>query len=70
MYEVFKAWCRDNSNYTPKKSEFRQEIADTLSGGDVSKLIKTVKGMQYFTFTLTTNAKTTYASIYGSDTVQ
>lgn len=70
MYEVFKAWCRDNSNYTPKKSEFRQEIADTLSGGDISRLIKKVEGVQYFVFTLTIEAKTIYASTYGVDTVQ
>ncbi|MBP1546179.1 MAG: hypothetical protein J6A37_06225 [Oscillospiraceae bacterium] len=47
MYEVFKAWCRDNSNYTPKKSEFRRELADTFTGGDVSKLIKKVRGIEY-----------------------
>ncbi len=70
MYEVFKAWCRDNSNYTPKKSEFRRELADTLSGGDISRLIKKVEGVQYFVFTLTAEAKTIYASTYGVDTVQ
>lgn len=70
MYEVFKAWCRDNSNYTPKKSEFRQELADTLSGGDISRLIKKVEGVRYFVFTLTTEAKTIYVSVYGFDTVQ
>ena len=70
MYEVFKVWCRDNSNYTPKKSEFRRELADTLSGGDISRLIKKVEGVQYFVFTLTIEAKTIYASTYGVDTVQ
>ena len=70
MYEVFKAWCKDNSNYTPKKSEFRQELADTLSYGDISKLIKAVKGTRYFTFTLTTETKSTYAYAYGYDTVE
>ena len=70
MYDVFKAWCMDNSGYTPKKSEFRQELANTLANGDISKLIKTVHGNQYFEFTITLEAKKAYAFVYGSDIVQ
>lgn len=67
MYDVFKAWCNDNSGYTPKKSEFRQELADCLAGGDISKLIKKVKGERYFTFTVTAETKRTYEKYYGFD---
>lgn len=67
MYDVFKAWCKDNSGYTPKKSEFRQELADFLAGGDISKLTKKINGDRYYTFTVTTEAKRTYERNYGFD---
>lgn len=70
MYEVFRAWCKDNSNYTPKKSEFRQELADAICFGDISKLTKKVQGTRYFIFTLTTETKSNYAYVYGCDTVE
>lgn len=67
MYDVFKAWCKDNSGYTPKRSEFRQELADFLAGGDISKLTKKINGDRYYTFTVTTEAKRAYERSYGFD---
>lgn len=70
MYEVFKAWCKDNSGYTPTKSEFRRELADYLANGDISKIVKKVHGINYFTFTVTLETKQTYPSVYGFDRTQ
>lgn len=70
MYEVFKAWCKDNSNYTPRKSEFNQELADYLTYGEIYKLKKTVHGTRYYFFTLTIETKSAYAYVYGCDSIQ
>ncbi len=69
VYDVFKVWCKDNGGYTPTKREFRQELADYLANGDISVLEKKVNGTRYYTFTLSIDAKKTYANIYGFDAV-
>ena len=65
MYEVCKIWCKDNGRYIPKKSDFRQELAEYLADGDVSRITKIVHGSRYFTFTLNEEAKQEYGNIYG-----
>lgn len=67
MYEVFKAWSKDNGGYTPTKQMFRQELADNFGNGDISNLEKVVHGTRYYNFTLTIDTKKAYASIYGFD---
>ena len=70
MYDVFKAWCKDNGGYTPSKSEFRQELADKYGNGDISNMIKKVQGTRYYNFTLTFEAKRAYQNVYGFDSVE
>lgn len=70
MYDVYKAWCKDNGRYATPKNAFSQELADILANGDISKIVKTVHGQRYFTITLTLEIKKEYASIYGVDIVQ
>lgn len=67
LYEVFKAWAKASGEYAPTKQGFWKELAGYLSDGDKDKLLKTIQGIRYPTFTLTTEAKTTYKEAYGYD---
>lgn len=67
MYEVFKAWCKENGGYIPTKQIFRRELADKYGGGDIANLEKKVAGVRYYIFTLTKETKEAYANIYGHD---
>lgn len=70
LYEVFKAWAKATGEYIPAKQSFWKELAGYLAGGDKDKLLKTIQGVRYPTFTLTIEAKTTYREAYGSDFLQ
>lgn len=66
IYEVFKRWCNDNNNgYAITNREFRKEVAETFGVEDIKQLQKRINGIDYYTFTLTLNAKQDY-SIYDS----
>lgn len=67
MYEVFKAWCKENGGYISTKQMFRRELADKYGGGDIANLEKKVAGVRYYIFTLTKETKEAYANIYGHD---
>ena len=67
LYDVFKAWAKTNGEYTPAKQGFWKELARYLSDGDKDKLLKTIQGIRYPTFTLTMEAKTAYKEAYGYD---
>lgn len=67
LYDVFKAWAKTNGEYAPTKQGFWKELSDRLTNGDKDKLLKIIRGIRYPTFTLTTEAKTTYKEAYGYD---
>ncbi len=71
MYEVFKAWCKDNNNgHFISVREFRKELADYVGNGDKDSILgKSLHGIQYYKFTLSQEAKETYSYIYGFDSV-
>lgn len=70
LYDVFKAWAKTNGEYAPTKQGFWKELSDRLTNGDKDKLLKIIRGIRYPTFTLTTEAKTTYKEAYGYDFLQ
>ena len=70
MYDVFKAWCKDNGGYTPSRKMFRNELADELAGGNISEIERKIHGLWYYTFTLNCETKNTYRSVYGLDSSQ
>ena len=69
MYDIFKAWCKDNSNngYTPCKSEFNRQLAEMFEIDSIRQKIKAIHGKYYYTFTLTTETKSDYVNVYGYD---
>ncbi len=67
VYEVFKAWCMDNNKgYALSNQEFKKEISSLL-GINSKDLVKRTKSNNFFTFTLSTQAKQDYVKIYGFD---
>lgn len=69
LYDVFQAWAKANGEYAPSKQVFWKELAGFLTGGDRDKLLKTIQGVRYPTFTLTKEAKETYTEVYGYDRI-
>ena len=71
MYEVFKAWCKDNNNgYVLSVQEFNKELIRILKVNDIKQIQKIVHGTRYYTFTLTLETKQDYQGVYGVDRVQ
>lgn len=68
IYDVYKAWCRDNNNgYAKTAREFREGVASYI-GMDFSDMtIHTQYGTQYREFTITDEAKSHYNKEYGFD---
>jgi phage/plasmid-associated DNA primase len=70
MYDVFKAWCKDNNNgYTISKQEFNKELISFFKVSDIKHIEKKLNGTRYYIFTLTTETKQDYPIIYGVDSV-
>lgn len=71
MYNVFKAWCRDNNHgHCLSVKDFRKELADYLQIDDIKECEKVLHGIRYYTFTLSVEAKQTFQQAYGYDSVQ
>ena len=68
MFNVYKSWCRDNSNgFSKTAKEFRDEICSILNGS-FSDVTTKRNGYTYFTdYTLTLEAKKNYSGAYGYD---
>lgn len=67
LWRVFCAWCKDNcrNGYRCPRKEFNEAVA--LKGWEQ---ITTINGKRYYkTFTLSQEAKTEYAYVYGYDGV-
>ncbi|HNX65079.1 MAG TPA: phage/plasmid primase, P4 family [Oscillospiraceae bacterium] len=68
VYKVFQAWCKDNSRgFCPSVREFRKELSELLTDGDVKKLEIIKEGIRYYAFTLKLEVKNEYAEQYGHD---
>ncbi len=71
MYEVFKAWCKDNNNgYVVSKPEFNKELVQILKANDLKQIQKVIHGTYYYNFTLNLKTKQDYQEVYGVDQVQ
>lgn len=71
MYDVFKAWCRDNNNgHCLSVKDFRKELASYLEIDDIKECEKILHGIRYYTFTLTIEAKQAFKQAYGYASVQ
>ena len=68
VYDVYKAWCGDNTNgYAKSAREFRKNLAEYL-GKNVDDLIThTSRGNFYRDYTLSNNTKLQYSRAYGYD---
>lgn len=68
MFNVYKSWCRDNSNgFSKTAKEFRDEICSILNGS-FSDVTTKRNGYTYYTdYTLTLEAKKNYSGAYGYD---
>ena len=71
MYEVFKAWCKDNNNgYVVSKPDFNKELVKILNVSDFKQIQKIIHGIRYYNFTLNLATKQDYNMVYGVDRVQ
>lgn len=70
MYQVYKAWCKDNNHgYSKTAKEFRQGISEKL-GGTFEEVTIIKKGYRYYkSVTLSLECKKLYFYAYGSDCV-
>ena len=60
VFEVFKAWCRDNApNYVPKKSDFRKTAARLLAMTEEEIVVKN-RSTVYYIFTVDDDTKNEY----------
>lgn len=68
VYDVYKAWCCDNTNgYAKSARDFRKNLAEYL-GKNVDDLIThTSRGNFYRDYTLSNNTKLQYSRAYGYD---
>ncbi len=68
VYDVYKAWCGDNTNgYAKSARDFRKNLAEYL-GKNVDDLIThTSRGNFYRDYTLSNNTKLQYSRAYGYD---
>ena len=70
MYEVFKAWCKDNNGgYCPSVREFNNELITMFKFSEVKQLYNIIHGTRYYIFTITHETKDFFNSIYGVDTI-
>lgn len=70
IYDVYKAWCRDNNNGFHKTAKEFREILSAHLGSPFKELtVHTNKGSFYKAYTLTLEAKEQYKSVYGYDSV-
>lgn len=71
MYEVFKAWCKDNNGgYCLGIQEFNSELLDLFEFTETNQLYTKIMGTRYYIFTLNLEYKEYYKEIYGVDRVQ
>ena len=71
MYEVFKAWCKDNNNgYVVSKPDFNKELVKIFNVSDFKQIQKIIHGIRYYNFTLNLATKQDYNTVYGVDRVQ
>ena len=69
IFKVYKAWCADNNNgYARNYKDFREQLADHLGTTFPEMIVKRHSGTFYRNYTLTDEAKSQYAKVYGIDT--
>ncbi|MGN0607208.1 MAG: phage/plasmid primase, P4 family [Oscillospiraceae bacterium] len=70
MYEVFKAWCKDNNGgYIISKTDFNKEIMMIFNADDIKQIQQKIQGIWYYIFTLNIATKADYQSVYGVDNI-
>ncbi len=66
VYDVYKAWCKDNNHgYSKTTKEFREDIAQHLGFGWNKITTRHKKGIFYRDYTLSNEVKVQYHDAYG-----
>ena len=71
LYDIYKAWCRDNNGgFYKSQKEFHDELVLFYNANNYKELITKIKGRTYLKdYTLTTEAKDLYQHIYINNNV-
>ena len=68
VYDVYKAWCVDNTNgYAKSARDFRKNLAEHLGTAIDDLITHTNRGNFYRDYTLNNDAKIQYSKAYGYD---